>query len=890
MSLTVGTRLGHYDVTALIGEGGMGQVYQATDTKLDRDVALKVLPPDAFTQDPDRLARFEREAKVLASLNHPNIGHIYGLEEADSVRALVLELVEGPTLADRIKGGPIPLDEALPIAKQIAEALEAAHEAGVIHRDLKPANIKVRPDGTVKVLDFGLAKALDPNPTGDPSQSPTLTAAATQMGVIMGTAAYMSPEQAAGRQVDRSADAWAYGVILFEMLAGQRLFTGETISHVLASILKVDPDWTLLPTMPTPLLRLIRRCLEKNSKRRLRDLREAGVALEETEAWEESSVPLPIAGRRGWRVVLPAVLVAGIFGALVAVVILDRDLTTGIGATRLSVLVPEGHEMLWGQCPRLALSPDGRTLAYVAQGQLYARRLDSTEAVALEGTENAEGPFFSPDGQRIGFAQGMLKTIPLDGGPITDIAGTEFGDSCGESSWGEDGTIVYRGSGSRVLWSVAAAGGVPQQLTALEPDSGDSFHMWPQLIDGGREIIYTVLGPSGLWGDSKIVVQDMVSNERTTLVERGTYGRYVDSGHLVFATANGNLLAAPYDSQERRLTGDPVPVESGVRVAGWGGAASFALSDGGTAAFVRGSSTTRQVLWWVDRSGNRIRQIGEPLSTWFINLSTDGRYLALDIQHPTNGDVWLIDTETGGRDRFTFNEAFDYSPVFSPDRDRVAYVSYESDGRVTVYVDQVRARGNAIAVYTADRDRDVWVFSWSPEGDWLGVVETAPGRESHLDIRAIRLDDPEAAISVATTRAREWFPQFSPDGKWLAYTSDEGGRDEVYVVAFPDVGQRHQVSVQGGINPRWSPQGDESFFWAPDNTLMSSNVTTGVEFRWAPPEPLFSMPDFEKSETYEVGGSGDVFLLGLRNEATVPRQIEVAVNWLSELQERVPIP
>ena len=464
MSLQVGSRLGQYDVTALIGEGGMGQVYQATDTTLDRDVALKVLP-DAFTADPDRLARFEREAKVLASLNHPNIGAIYGLEKSGDTRALVLELIEGPTLADRIAKGPIPLDEALPIAKQIAEALEAAHEAGVIHRDLKPANIKVRDDGTVKVLDFGLAKALDPNPEGDPSQSPTLTAAATQMGVIMGTAAYMSPEQASGETTDKRSDVWSFGVVLFEMLTGQRMFEGKTVSHVLGAVLQVEPTWDALPTSTPPVLRrVLRRCLEKDRKCRLRDIGDTLADLDEavTGPLPSDSAAARVTKPGGWQRVLPWVA-----GFLLAVAtgfagwILRPDSPERLHINRFVHVLSEGQAFTRTGRPIVALSPDGRRIAYVADRQLYLRSLDELGARPIQGThENPTSPFFSPDGEWVGFwSDGQLKRISIAGGtPVTLCeADNPFG-----ASWGADDVIVYGQPGG--VMRVSANGGVPERF------------------------------------------------------------------------------------------------------------------------------------------------------------------------------------------------------------------------------------------------------------------------------------------------------------------------------------------------------------------------------------------------------------------------------------------
>ncbi len=485
MALTVGSRLGHYDVTALIGEGGMGQVYRATDTQLGRDVALKILP-DAFAADPDRLARFQREAQVLASLNHPNIAQIHGIEKSDDTQALVLELVEGPTLADRIAKGAIPLDEALPIAKQIAEALEAAHEAGVIHRDLKPANIKVREDGTVKVLDFGLAKALDTTPQGDPSQSPTLTAAATQVGVIMGTAAYMSPEQARGKPLDKRADIWSFGVVVFEMLVGQRLFTGETVSDVLGGVLRIDPDWSALPfATPEPVRRLLRRCLQKDNHHRLRDIGDAQMELDDALTTRANGAALnaPVTTVAAWRQALPWV---SAFLLVMTVVLTVRTLNTDPAETprlgRFAHVLPERQAFSRIGRPLVAVSPNGERFAYVANGQLYVRDLDELAARPVPGTdEDPTTPFFSPDGESIGFWSGtdrQLKRIPVSGSTPVVLcdAANPFG-----ASWGRDDVIVF-GQTTGVM-RVSANGGVPELLVETEP--GEQVH-GPEVLPDGR--------------------------------------------------------------------------------------------------------------------------------------------------------------------------------------------------------------------------------------------------------------------------------------------------------------------------------------------------------------------------------------------------------------------
>ena len=602
MALTVGDRLGHYDVTALIGEGGMGQVYQATDTKLKRQVALKILP-EAFSADPERLARFQREAEVLASLNHPNIAAIHGLEESDGIRALVLELVEGPTLADRIEQGPIPLDEALPIAKQIAEALEAAHEAGVIHRDLKPANVKVRDDGTVKVLDFGLAKALDLNPDADPSQSPTLTAAATQMGVIMGTAAYMSPEQAAGQTADKRSDIWSFGVVLFEMLTGQRLFTGETVSHVLASVLKTDPNWALLRAdTPPAIQRLLRRSLERERKRRLPDAADARLEIEEASTTPRQPDPtqLPPTSPAGWRQGLP--WVAGILLAIITgVAVWGLASPDPALPTRFTVVPPTGV-----QPSSPLVSPDGRMVAFQGRSaggrnQVYLRGLDQREAVPVEGTErmtltNRIRPEdFSPDGQWLLLTDlqtypRMLRRVQLAGGPPVTVGEA---DNWG-ATWGPDDTIVY-GSDTG-LWSMPVAGQDRTQLTTLA--EGELGHHYPEFLPNGRAVLFYVR--TGQRDRAQVAVYDFDRGERQTLL-LGTSPQFASSGHLVFWREEA-LWAVPFDPDRLEVQGDPLPIEQGVRAEA-SGFTNYTLGGNGTLVYTGVTQWPRRTLVWVDRGG-----------------------------------------------------------------------------------------------------------------------------------------------------------------------------------------------------------------------------------------------------------------------------------------------
>ena len=614
MPLSPGTRLGVYKVSAKIGEGGMGEVWQARDTKLDRDVALKVLP-EAFTSDPDRLARFEREAKVLASLNHPNIGSIYGLEEAEGVKALVLELVEGPTLADRIKQGPILLDEALPIAKQIAEALEAAHEQGVIHRDLKPANIKVKDDGTVKVLDFGLAKAFQPDASGpNISASPTisLTAAATQMGMVIGTAAYMSPEQASGKAVDRRADVWAFGVVLYEMLTGTRPFVGDDVSKTLAHVIAIDPDWSALPKKVPPVLgTFLRSCLEKSPKQRVQaigDVRLAmagafDVAIPPPVALPEPAVAAP---QQLWQRPVPAGL-----GVLVLVAVTGIGVWTAtrpaphpVARTMLAVL-PGEPLRLSVSTTDVAISPAGTHVVYAGardeQPQLYVRALDELEPTALTGLgSQPRNPFVSPDGNWVGFFDGAraLQRVSIRGGPpvpIAEVDGIPRG-----ASWGADDTIVYAtGSADAGLWQVASGGGEPELLTTPDRERGERDHYWPEILPGGQAVLFTIV-PQGSIENAQIAVLSLESRTYEVVLPGGSHARYVPTGHLVYGV-RGTLQAVGFDLDRLEVTSDPVPVVDTVNMKNTG-AVNFGVALNQSLVYVRGGAATagRFSLVWVD--------------------------------------------------------------------------------------------------------------------------------------------------------------------------------------------------------------------------------------------------------------------------------------------------
>ena len=688
MPLNVGDRLGPYEIIGELGAGGMGIVLRARDTKLDRDVALKVLP-EAFTSDPDRLARFEREAKVLASLNHPNIGSIYGLEEADGgkFRALVLELVEGPTLADRIAKGSIPLDEALPIARQIAEALEAAHEAGVIHRDLKPANIKVREDGTVKVLDFGLAKALEGVPGSDPSQSPTLTAAATQMGVILGTAAYMAPEQAKGKVADKRADVWAFGVVLYEMLTGRRAFEGGDISEVMAGVITSQPDWDALPTaLPPALVTYLRRCLQKDPRERIRDIGDMRLAL--AGAFDPSARPpveppvttvvvpqLPL-----WQ--RPAAIAAVVLVAIVLGGLIDRALVPPPPTqptSRAALSVPPSRPVVQTPFfPDVAISPDGRRIVYQTGGGLDVRLLDQLESVALRGLEAAVSPFVSPDGAWIGFASGnlLLQRVSSVGGPPVTIC-TLPAFLLG-ASWGPDDVIIFGVDALHGLWQVPATGGEPTPLT--DP-GGLSAHVFPDVLPAGTGVLFTVSTTPNTTTDDQIAVLDRATGEHRVIIEGGSFPRYAHSGHIVYAI-EGVLYAVAFDQETLEVTGDPVPVVENV-VTKSSGAASFDLSDTGALVYVNGTAgwNARQFVW-VDQEG-RQEVLPLPARPYFDpRVSPDGRRIAVTVVADQGQDVWVYDAVSAAGLRLTQGFAV-RTPIWTPDGSRIIFdSSHESIGDI----------------------------------------------------------------------------------------------------------------------------------------------------------------------------------------------------------------
>jgi serine/threonine-protein kinase len=855
MALSAGTRLGPYEILAPLGAGGMGEVYRATDTKLGREVAIKTLPPEV-TGDSERLARFQREAHLLASLNHPHIAAIYGFEEADGKPFLVLELVEGENLQQRLERGAIPVDETLEIAKQMAEGLEAAHEKGIVHRDLKPANVKLTPDGKVKVLDFGLAKAwAGDSVTGsssDLSQSPTLAHSGTQAGVILGTAAYMSPSQARGKPVDKRADIWAFGVVLFEMLTGQRLFSGDEVSDTLASILKDEPNWTLLPAdTPHRLSDLLRRSLRKDARNRLRDIGDARIELEETiaggrdEARADSPSMPPSVSQRGlpWTIAGAAILALGL------VIVLWTPWRRPWTPSPLHLDTRLGPDLAFdpgalSYGPAAILAPDETHLAFVARkpgeaSKLYVRPLDQLETRPLPGTEGARSPFFSPDGQWIGFfAGGKLQKIAVEGGAAVTLA-TASDDRGG--SWGEDGTIVLtpQSSSGVGLQRVSSAGGEIQTLTIPDPGAGEVTHRWPQVLGDGR-VLYTAHSVTGGYDDASLVIEAFPEGPRKVVHRGGYHGRYLPSGHLVFIH-QGTLFAAPFDLERMEVSGSPVPVIEGVRVSSYTAGAQFSFSDTGTLMYVAGEDVRGFPIHWLSRGGMTTTPLREgPASN--PRFSPDGDRLALQIHDGTQLDIWIYQWSRDTLTRLTFDPADDAAPVWSPDGRHLVFSSSRGENGIpNLYWRPSDGSGEAGRLTESENHQ--YASSWHPSGRFLAF--TGPGPQTGRDVKILEMEGDEASVwapGAQTTFAGGPFTEghaaFSPDGRFVAYESTESGRREVYVRPFPGPGGKWQVSTDGAHWPTWSKSRPELLYATEGREIMVASYTAeGDSFRVARPAP-----------------------------------------------------
>jgi serine/threonine-protein kinase len=810
----------------------MGEVYRATDSRLKRQVALKILPAQ-LAADPDRLARFQREAELLASLNHPHIAAIYGIEEAHGITALIMELVEGEDLAERIARGPIPIDEVLPIAKQIAEALEAAHERGIVHRDLKPANIKLRADGTIKVLDFGLAKLGD-SPAGSViSQSPTITSPTllSVAGVILGTAAYMSPEQARGQMADKRSDIWAFGVVVFETLTGQRLFVGDTISDTLASVLKSEPDWRALPAAaPARLRGLLRWCLEKNPKRRLRDIGDARVQIEDLigNAPDETDAAVRQRPVAVWRRAMPWVTAGALAAALATVVALWAPWTKAPAAVpvRLSTEIGADASLAITAVDALAISPSGDVIAFAAQNsangrqQLYIRRLNQLDAAPLAGTDDAASPFFSPDGSWLGFfADGKLKKIAVTGGAAVELCGAPIQRG---GAWGRDGGIVLLPNRLGGLERVSDAGGAPQPFTSIA--EGEVTHRWPQLLPGGRGVLFT--GGTGIntgYNEGAVLVQPLPAGPRGVLHRGGFHGRYLSSGHVVYIH-DATLFAVPFDVDRMAVTGPPAPVLEGIVSNAGTGSAQFAVSDNGTLVYLRGSSilSAGVPMHWMDSSG-RMTPLRTARSLWTNPaFSPSGDRIALQILSGQL-DIWVYDIARETLTPVTVDPAADTRPIWSPDGRYLAFGSARANNaNSNLYVQ--RADATAGAQRLTDGPDSQQPTSWHPSGRYLMFEQMNALTKRDLMVLPLEYDavsgwKPGKPTVFLNSTFEEQQGAFSPDGRWVAYVSNEAGRDDVFVRPFPGPGGKLQISTEGGSTPTWSRTRSELFYSGGVNSL-----------------------------------------------------------------------
>ncbi len=855
--LSPGTQIGLYEVRALIGAGGMGEVYRARDTRLGRDVAIKILP-NAFTGDPDRLNRFEREARVLATLNHPHIGAIYGIEDApvsagSSIRALVLELVEGETLAERIarvgtsKGRALRLDEVLKIAQQIAQGLEVAHEKGIVHRDLKPANIKVTPDGITKILDFGLAKTS--SEVQEPSRSDAPTAATqsgTREGHVMGTAAYMSPEQARGSIVDKRTDIWAFGCVLFEMLTGAAVFERETVTDTIAAIVEREPDWTRLPaSVPVPVRRLLQRCLEKDSKRRLRDIGDARYEIEQlidSPVDDRSSVPAEQSRTLTLPVVVVLLLSVVALGAGAWLSLFANRAANDRRISRFTIELPPGQVIPPGFNSHLAISPDGTHVAYTPlPGPVWVRRLDTLESQPLEVSKTPGfrgGPMFSPDGASISYIQGneifsgsrpFLKAS-LTGGAALKLA--EY-DAFHEGEWGSDGKVYWTESYAGGIVSIPESGGAVQTITKPDVEHGERSHRFAHLLPGGKAMIYTVsLDGINSYDDARIDLWDLATGKHKPLITGGTSAIYSPSGHIIYARA-GKLFAVPFDLKRQEVTGSAFEVLSGVMMSRDTGAAEFRLSNRGDLAYVPGAAEGGdRTLVWVDRSGKAEPLPLPPASYLYPRISPDGRSLAVEIEGP-NHDFYVYDFARSVLSKMT-TDGLSHDPVWTPDGKRLAFRSWQAGG-MTMWWMPVDRSSSAIRLDpNGTRQSPV---SFSPDGKFLTFDQKDP--QTRDDAWLLPIGEPGAPRAIAKSRSGEGSAKFSPDGRWIAYSSDESGKEEIYVQPFPGLGPKLQVSNNGGTDPVWRRSGGELYYRSGNKMMVVSVTTSQPEFRASAPKQLW---------------------------------------------------
>jgi eukaryotic-like serine/threonine-protein kinase len=894
MTIRAGVRIGPYEILSAIGAGGMGEVYRARDTRLGRDVAVKVLP-DLFAADPDRLARFEREAHVLASLNDAHIAGIYGVEDVDGVPALILELVEGETLAERIARGPIPREEALPIALQIVSALEAAHEHRIIHRDLKPANITVTPEGVVKVLDFGLAKLVEvvsgfQAPGDAASVSPTITSPAmmTGVGVLLGTAAYMSPEQAKGRAADKRSDIWAFGCVLYEMLTGVRAFRGEDVSDTLAAVLRSAPDWSRLPPdTPSSMRQLLRRALEKDPKRRLADIADARLDIDDA---SNAIVDAPrFIAPRVRRAVIAATLSGLIVGAAIAgFVSWNRRAVSAVTAgavTRTVVSLPVGDRLgVAYDRPRVAISDDGSRVAYVASRggteRLFVRAMDSLETVALAGTENAYAPMFSPDGHWIAFfAEDKLKKVSVNGGTPQILCDARVALS---GDWGPNDVIAFSHDLQTGIWGVSGKGGTPRPITSTDPKANE-YHSSPEFLPGGKALLFG----RRVAGNREIVVQSLETGERKPLVGRGNAPHYVPTGHLVYVD-QGNLMAARFDLTRLEVLGSPVAVLEGLRQP-FPGRIDVAFSERGALLYVGASSAIGEEnqLVWVNRTG-----VAEPLSApprfyQRPRLSPDGQQVAVSFaQGGGDTQIWLYDLRAERLRRLTF-DGINQFPIWSADGQRVIF-RFRPGDISTYYLMSKSADGAGASDTLVTAENTPTPLSSTPDGTAFLYTRT---RSTSTDVFLLLLQGDRTPQPYLQADFSQNGAQFSPDGRWVAYVSNESGRYEIYVRSFSDARAKWQVSENGGVEPVWARNGTE-LFYRDGERLFAVPMETRRAFRAGKPQLLFvaqmvGAGSMSGGAGYDVAADGRFLMVKPVGQENAT-QITFVQNWTEELKRLVP--
>ena len=892
MPLSAGARIGPYDIVAPLGAGGMGQVYRARDAKLNRDVAIKALP-DLFADDPERVARFEREAQLLAALNHPHIAAIYGLEQAAGARFLILELVEGESLAETLSRGPLPVREAMGAARQIVDALEAAHEKGIVHRDLKPANIMWTPEGQVKILDFGLAKALETEQS-NASLSPTLTFAATQAGVILGTAAYMSPEQAKGRLADKRSDVWAFGCVLFEMLTGRRAFEGDDVSDTLACVLRGEPEWTALPPDVPPGIRtLLKGCLEKDRRTRIPDISVVRYLLAEA-----ANAPLPSATPSTTALPPRRRLVSiGAMGVVVGVVLALGIVWAwqrwtpeqALEPMRFGILPPATQPLTLDVPDRhVAISRDGKQIVYRAGGSgqslLFVRHIDRLEAMPLSGTTRARSHFLSPDGRWVAFfAEGdaELRKVSITGGPTITLC--KFTGAPRGGSWGPDGTIVFATSNpTNGLMKIGEGGGEPEVLTTPDEVQRGSDHVFPSVLPDGRSVLFTVVN-AGQPQNAVVALLDLESKKTATLIRGGSHAEYVDSGHLVYA-ASGALRAVRFDLVNLKVLSDPVPVVDEVASSG-AGVANYAVSRTGTLVYVPGSFTSGQrSLVWVDRQGREEPIDSPPRNYVAARISPDGTRAALQI-NDQDQDIWIWDFRRGTLRRLTQDPAPETSPAWTPDSRRIIFNSARTNPSNVFW--QAADGTGPVERLTTSPNLQV-PYSISSDGSRLILTQ----RATHgPDLHVLMLEGERRVTPLLSGSFTESNADLSPDDRWLAYQSDESGRHEIYVRPFPNVDAGHeQISTHGGTRPVWSSDGRTLFYLDPENYLMGAPVHPGPTMRVGTPARVLDKRYFvgPPSRPFDVASDGRFLMLKDHEATGTPAGMVVVLNWLEELKSKIP--